>query len=218
MCSSDLIKRVGGNVIAGTLTGGQSGTLTRSSGFESFVGLTFDWKVFDGGIRDAEANAKDARARQSMANGVQTRLQIGQQVEDAYATYVASRILVDAARADVSASRLSLDSALKDYASGRNDDAGTTVVQALSKLQSALSNYRDLVNDQNLSIHQLYRYTASWPERTEQLVIGQYQRWLPSSNLKLAPQRNSSVPGGPADLQIDATTMPSALSQPESRP
>ena len=56
---SSQIKRVGGNVIAGTLTGGQSGTLTRSSGFESFVGLTFDWKVFDGGIRDAEANAKE---------------------------------------------------------------------------------------------------------------------------------------------------------------
>lgn len=176
---SGQVQRVSSNQQFGDFSDNLPGTLTRTSGYRSFVGLTFGWKVFDGGIREAEANATNALAEQSIAQGQQTRLNISTEVEDAYATFVASKILVDAARADVNASRRSLKSALEDYAAGRHDDAGTTVVQALSKLQSALDNYRKLVADQNSSIHQLYRYTASWPTQTEDLVKAQYQRWLP---------------------------------------
>jgi outer membrane protein TolC len=184
---SGQVQRITSNQNSGDFTDNLPGTLTRTSGYRSFVGLTFDWKLFDGGIRNAEANATDAKAQQGIAQGELTRLQISQQVEDAYATFVASKILVDAARADVKASRLSLQSALADYAAGRHDDAGTTVVQALAKLQSALSNYRSLVADQNRSIHQLYRYTASWPTQTESLVNAQYQRWLPSPAVQSTP-------------------------------
>jgi outer membrane protein TolC len=176
---SSQVKRVVGNQAEGSLTGAVSGKLSRTSGFDTFFGLTFDWKVFDGGIRSAEANAVQARAQQTTAQGNLTRLSITRQVTDAYATYVASRILVDAARSDVNASRLSLQSALTDYEAGRHTDAGTSVVQALSKMQNALDTYRNLVAEQNISIYQLYRYTASWPQRTETLVNSQYGRWLP---------------------------------------
>jgi outer membrane protein TolC len=176
---STQVKRVVGTQQEGSLSGEVSGKISRTSGYDTFYGLTFDWKLFDGGIRSAEANAVQARAQQSIAQGNLSRLSIARQVTDAYAAYVASRILVDAARSDVNASRLSLQAALADYGSGRQSDAATTVVQALSKLQSALDNYRNLLADQNISIYQLQRFTASWPERTEAMVKERYERWLP---------------------------------------
>jgi outer membrane protein TolC len=140
--------------------------------------VTFDWKLFDGGIRNAEANATEARARQRLAQGQQIRLSITKEVADAYSAFVASKIQVDAARTDVEASRRSLQSAIVQYESGRANDEGTSVVQALSKLQGALDTYRTLVADQNIAIYQLHRSTSTWPSDTENLVRAQYQQWL----------------------------------------
>lgn len=187
-------QRISRNQQSNEVTDNLPSTLKRTSGYQTFVGLTFNWKLFDGGIRYAEAQAFESKAQQELAQGQQTRLDITQEVADAYATFVASKILVDAARADVNASRRSLQSALQDYAAGRHDDAGTTVVQALSKLQSALNTYRSLVADQNTSIHQLYRYTASWPSQTETLVRSQYQRWLPTSTATPTQWQPSAKP------------------------
>ncbi|MFM7640822.1 MAG: TolC family protein [Cyanobium sp.] len=188
---SGQVQRQNFNLDGGSFNDNGPGTLTRSSGYTTFAGLTFDWKVFDGGIRNAEANATDAKARQTIAQGDLDRLLITREVTDAYASFVASRIQVDAARADVDASRRSLQSALADYAAGRHDDAGTTVVQALTKLQSALATYRNLVADQNNSVYKLYRLTSTWPPETEPLVKAQYLRWLaptPPSNAPAASQ------------------------------
>ena len=189
---SGQVQRIGGSTYDGGFNDDLPSTLERISGYSSFVGLTFDWKVFDGGIRYAEANATDAKVRQTLAEGQLIRLRIGKQVADAYATFVSSKIQVDAARADVDASRRSLNAAIANYQAGRHSDDGTTVVQALAKLQSALAIYRRLVADQNISIHQLYRSTSTWPEQTESLVQSQYQRWLapsmPAPTIPLAPQ------------------------------
>jgi outer membrane protein TolC len=197
------LKRISANQQTGNLTGNVSGQLSRSSGYESFFGFTFDWKVFDGGIRAAESNAIRAKAEQSMEQGQLSRLTITRQVADAYATFVASKILVDAARSDVGASRKSLQAALDEYNRGRGD-AGTTVVQALSKLQSALDSYRTLVTEQNLAIYQLNRYSATWPGQTQTLVDSQYQRWLPTALANptpaatLRPKTEQRAPGNPA--------------------
>lgn len=180
------LKRISANQQTGNLNGNVSGQLSRNSGYESFFGFTFDWKIFDGGIRSAESNAIQAKAEQSMEQGQLSRLTITRQVEDAYASFVASKILVDAARSDVSASRKSLQAALDEYNIGHGD-AGTTVVQALSKLQSALESYRTLVTEQNLAIYQLNRYSATWPAQTQTLVDSQYQRWLPTASVTPSP-------------------------------
>jgi len=174
------LKRISSNQQTGNLNGNVSGQLSRDSGYESFFGFTFDWKIFDGGIRSAESSAIQAKAEQSIEQGQLSRLTITRQVEDAYASFVASKILVDAARSDVSASRKSLQAALFEYNAGRGNN-GTTVVQALSKLQSALDTYRTAVTQQNLSIYQLNRYSATWPAQTKTLVDSQYQRWLPTA-------------------------------------
>ena len=187
------VKRISANQQAGFLNGDMNGTLQRASGFDSFLGLTFDWKIFDGGIRNAEANAADARAQQSAEQGINTRLTIGRQVADSYATFVASKILVDAARADVKASRLSLAGALADYRAGRHNDAGTTVVQALAKLKSALDTYRTLLSDQNLAVHQLNRFTATWPASTEQQVRARFERWLPPAGQVPRPRTRATA-------------------------
>ena len=180
------LKRISANQQTGNLNGSVSGQLSRNSGYESFFGFTFDWKIFDGGIRSAESKAIQAKAEQSMEQGQLSRLSITRQIEDAYASFVASRILVDAARSDVSASRKSLQAALDEYSIGHGD-AGTTVVQALSKLQAALESYRTLVTEQNLSIYQLNRYSATWPAQTQSLVDSQYQRWLPTASVIPTP-------------------------------
>jgi len=197
------LKRISANQQTGNLNGNVSGQLSRSSGYESFFGFTFDWKVFDGGIRAAESNAIRAKAEQSMEQGQLSRLTITRQVADAYATFVASKSLVDAARSDVGASRKSLQAALDEYNRGRGD-AGTTVVQALSKLQSALDSYRTLVTEQNLAIYQLNRYSATWPGQTQTLVDSQYQRWLPTALASptpaatLKPKTEQRAPDSPA--------------------
>lgn len=165
----------------GAFTDNLPGSLTRTTGYSTFVGLTFDWKVLDGGIRQANANASDAKARQTESQGELLRLTITKEVADAYAGFVASKILVDAARADVDASRRSLQAAINSYEAGLHNDEGTTVVQAMLKLQSALNTYRNLVAGQNTSIYQLYRSTATWPSTTETLVKAQYQQWLAPS-------------------------------------
>jgi hypothetical protein len=41
---------------------------------ESWFGFTFGWKVFDGGIRSAEANAVQAKAQQSTEQGKLTKI------------------------------------------------------------------------------------------------------------------------------------------------
>ena len=162
----------------GSFTDDLPGSLTRTTGYTTFVGLTFDWKVFDGGIRQAKANAFDAKARQTQAKGEQTRLTITREVADAYAGLVASKILVDAARVDVDASRRSLQAAISNYEARLHNDEGTTVVQAILKLQTALNTYRNLVANQNTSTYKLYRSTATWPSDTEKLVRAKFQRWL----------------------------------------
>lgn len=201
---SGQVQRQNFNLDGGSFNDDGPGTLTRSSGYTTFAGLTFDWKVFDGGIRNAEANATDAKARQTVAQGDLDRLQITREVTDAYASFVASRIQVDAARADVDASRRSFQSALADYAAGRHDDAGTTVVQSISKLQSALATYRNLVADQNNSVYKLYRLTSTWPPDTEPLLKAQYLRWLAPSapaNAPAAELRSRGLPASPAASQ-----------------
>jgi outer membrane protein TolC len=203
------VKRISANQQAGSLNGDVNGTLQRTSGFDSFLGLTFDWKIFDGGIRNAEANAVDSRAQQSAEQGINTRLTIGRQVADSYATFVASRILVDAARADVKASRLSLAGALADYRAGRHDDAGTTVVQALAKLKSALDTYRTLLSDQNLAVYQLSRFTATWPGNTEQQLRERFERWLPPAGQ--APRPRTRATAQPRSRVPATSTAPAAI-------
>jgi outer membrane protein TolC len=177
---SGQLQRTSVNQVVGRFDDNQVNVRTRSSGTTTFVGLTFDWKLLDGGIRDAEANSGEAKAQQTLAQGKLIRLRIGREVADAYAAFVASKIQVDAARADVDASRRSLQGAIAHSASGPDVDAATTLVQALTKLQTALDTYRTLVADQNVAIQQLYRATSSWPDQTEGLVRAHYQRWLPA--------------------------------------
>ncbi|MEB3195396.1 MAG: TolC family protein [Cyanobacteriota bacterium] len=206
---SGQVQRQNFNLDGGSFNDNGPGTLTRSTGYTTFAGLTFDWKAFDGGIRNAEANATDAKTRQTVAEGDLERLKITKEVTDAYASFVASRIQVDAARADVDASRRSLQSALADYTAGRHDDAGTTVVQALTKLQGALGTYRNLVADQNNSVYKLYRLTSTWPPDTEALVRAQYLRWLAPPAPPNAPAvkppspgiSSSAIPASPAPSQ-----------------
>ena len=197
------IQRISANQNTGNLNGNVSGELSRTSGYDSFFGFTFDWKIFDGGIRSAESNAIRAKAEQSMEQGKLSQLTITRQVTDAYATFLASKILVDAANSDVIASRKSLQAALVEYNAGRGNN-GTTVVQALSKLQSALDTYRTAVTQQNLAIYQLNRYSATWPAQTKTLVDSQYQRWLPTAlasptpAASRRPKPQERAPGSPA--------------------
>jgi hypothetical protein len=78
------------------------------------------------------------------------------------------------------------------------------VVQALTKLQAALESYRTLVTEQNLSIYQLNRYSATWPAQTQTLVDSQYQRWLPTASITPAQPRPSAV-----NPNLPATPRPS---------
>jgi hypothetical protein len=67
------------------------------------------------------------------------------------------------------------------------------VVQALAKLKSALDTYRTLLSDQNLAVHQLNRFTATWPASTEQQVRARFERWLPPAGQVPRPRTRATA-------------------------
>ena len=58
---SGQVQRNNGNQLAGSFKDNQQDIQIHSTGTTTFVGLTFDWKLLDGGIRDAEANVAEAQ-------------------------------------------------------------------------------------------------------------------------------------------------------------
>ncbi len=177
------------NVSSGSLIGAFEATTSLNREVESQFGLGFDWTVFDGGIKRAEAAALRSRSRASLAQADLDRLSITRQVRDSHAAMITSLILVDTAADQLAEAQRSLAAADCDYRSGRSD--ATRVVQTTSALRDAAESYCGAVRRHNTAIAALYRHSARWPEGTLPLLSDSYPP-LPAGPLPPSP------PGAPA--------------------
>jgi outer membrane protein TolC len=185
------------NFSSGSLIGASQATTSLNREVESQVGLGFDWTIFDGGIKRAEADALRSRARASLAQAELERLSIMRQVRDSHAAMITSLIVVDTAAEQLAEADRSLAAASRDYRSGRSD--ATRVVQTISALRDAADSYRGAVRRHNTAIAGLYRHSARWPEGTLPLVIGSYPP-LPAGPVPPSP------PGSPAQASPAAAS------------
>lgn len=137
---------------------------TRTSNWDGAVGLSFNWKVFDGGISAAQAQASRASQRQFIDQSAAQRLQISQEVELAYGAYISSRLSLLSSREQVKSAELAVLAVRERFKVGYADT--TSVVQTLNQAISAANAYARSQRQYNIAIASLYRASAQWPKGT----------------------------------------------------
>jgi len=126
------------------------------------IGLSFSWLLVDGGIDVARARSLQQQSLASQADAEQERFRVALQVENSYATYRASSMVVDTARLQVKQARKTVDFAIKAY-NGSSTDA-TTFIQNIQNYLNAENSYSQSVRRYNTAVAALYRYSALWPQ------------------------------------------------------
>jgi outer membrane protein TolC len=143
----------------------ESGT---TQGFKNQLGFNLKWKLYDGGIEMAKANAigQDELGFQQKAQ--LERLSVTQQVQKSYAAYRTSLLeQLTTQQAVLEASEV-----LQDNAQSFSCKPGetTTLIQNIQSLLSSIQSDYQSIKKHNVAISSLYRYTATWPSGTETLI------------------------------------------------
>lgn len=137
--------------------------------WDAAVGIGFSWKVFDGGISAAQAEAQRAAALRAQDQVEELRLRVSREVEQSYANYRASFLALASTQAQSQSARRAASAVQERFAVGVADM--TDVVQALSQAINAANNYATAIRSYNSAVADLYRSSAQWPEGTEPLLM-----------------------------------------------
>jgi len=132
------------------------------------ISLGFKWQFFDGGIAAANAKVNQATANQFLQTAATNRLTVINEVEKAYGTYITSKLAFLSSKAQVLAARQAVIAVKNRYKVGVTDMA--TVVQTLIQANDAANAYATATRTYNVSVASLYRYSALWPEGTEETL------------------------------------------------
>jgi outer membrane protein TolC len=144
---------------------GLAGTNTSTLNWDGTVGLGFSWRLFDGGINAANAQASLALAKQAQEQAAIDRLTVTNQVEQSYSAYLTSQLSLQSANAQIQAARRAVIAVEERFKVGV--DNITTVVQTLGQAIRAANAYASALRGYNTAVASLYRYSARWPEGTE---------------------------------------------------
>jgi outer membrane protein len=122
------------------------------------IGITW---TFDGGQNAASANSSraTARANENLARNAET--QAVQEVKAAYAQYLNYKLAVQLSRKQLASARTTTIASSERFRVGIGDI--TTVVQSQQLLSSAVQTQVQALQQYNLAIAQLYRYSAILP-------------------------------------------------------
>ncbi|MEB3172587.1 MAG: TolC family protein, partial [Cyanobacteriota bacterium] len=158
---------------AGTnTTSGLPGAATsfneRNLNWDGAVGVGFNWRLFDGGINAANAEAQRALARAARDQAAERRLAVSREVEQSYAAYLTSQLALESTQAQVNAARAAAVAVQERFAVGVSDM--TAVVQSLNQAIEAANAYATAVRVHNSAVANLYRSSARWPAGTEPLL------------------------------------------------
>lgn len=141
---------------------------TRNRQWTAAVGVGFSWSIFDGGIQAANAQAARAQARQQTAQAATTELQVIQQVRSSYGQMQTARVAVNSAREAYRSAQLAQEAARARFEVGVGDI--TSVVQTIQQLSQAAQQQAQALLSYNNAVSQLYRYSATWPGETVEIV------------------------------------------------
>ena len=133
------------------------------------IGLGITWDIFDGGVKAAEASSYRSSAKSDQQKAEYTKNKIKQQIRQAYSIYKTSAFALQNAHLNLSASTNSIKVNKSRFSVGLGDI--TSIVQSMQLLGEATSQYNQAILDHNTSVAELYRYSATWPESTEAIVL-----------------------------------------------
>ena len=139
-------------------------TETISQGVRNDLGLTFSWLLFDGGVSGAQANDLGQQAAAARAQADDDRFLATLQVQNSYATYNSSSMVIDTSREQLREARKSVDYTAKTY--NGSTIAATTFIQNIQNYLNASLAYKTSVRRYNTAIASLYRFSARWPGDT----------------------------------------------------
>lgn len=130
------------------------------------VGIGFNWTLFDGGVQAAQAEAAKAQARQQQATAASSEFQVVQEVRSSFARMKTSLVALRGATQAYRSAELAQDAARARFEVGVGDI--TSVVQTIQQLSQAANQRAQALLRHNLAVSQLYRFSATWPNGTEQ--------------------------------------------------
>jgi outer membrane protein TolC len=168
-----------GDSVASGAPGASLAAIDRSSqlNWSGGVGIGFNWQLFDGGINAAQAESSKALARQFLNRAAVERLNVTREVEQAYTSYVTSQLVTQSASEQVASARKAVVAVEERFRVGVTDMA--TVVQTLTQAILAANAYATAVRTYNVSVANLYRSSARWPDGVQPLLerrVGALQR------------------------------------------
>ena len=135
--------------------------------WDGAVGLGFEW-TWDGGVDAATARSDNAQEEMERSKAKMNRLKAVQQVRSSFGQYETSRVAVDSARLAYKSAQVAQEAARARYEIGLGDI--TSIVQTIEQLGTASVSLSDSILNYNNSVAQLYRYSATWPGESDQLV------------------------------------------------
>lgn len=131
------------------------------------IGLSFQWLLFDGGVKAADSTNLKSQADSQLSDAESQRLLVSRQVMDAYNVYVTSKLALNNTGADFALSKRTVQDAVNAFS--RNRDV-TTLVQVFNLYISAADRDVGSMQQFNNAVFALYRYSAFWPESVSQKV------------------------------------------------
>lgn len=137
------------------------------------VGMGFQWS-WDGGVDAATAHSDYAEEEMERSKARMNRLEAVQQVRSSYGQYQTARVAVESAQLAHQSAQVAQEAAQARYAIGLGDI--TTVVQTINQLGTASMSLSDSILSYNNAVAQLYRYSATWPGESDQLLRKQEKR------------------------------------------
>ena len=125
------------------------------------IGIEFQWNIFDGGLNAASAETRFSRSRKFVASASKTKLQVTQEVQSSYGAMETSQVGIKSAEQAYRSAEIAQEAARARFDVGVGDIF--SVVQAINLLSNAATQKSVSTLKYNLSIAQLYRYSANWP-------------------------------------------------------
>ena len=130
--------------------------------WDSRVALGFTWKIFDGGINTAQAQAKEYAAQELIEQAASNKLTIAKEVEIAYAGYESSKLALLTTGELVKSASNALLAVSARFNNGFSDM--TSVVQATTRSIDASREHARSKRNYNDAVASLYRFSAQWPD------------------------------------------------------
>ena len=140
----------------------------RQNEWEASAGIGFTWSIFDGGIKAAQSSSFDAISNRFKARAAAEELRVIRQIESSFSLLKTSRIGISSAHEAYKNANLAQQIARANYNAGTT--GVTTIVQTMNQLARASAQVAEATLNYNNAVAELYRYSATWPQHTKQLV------------------------------------------------